>query len=105
MKLHVYSVFDKAVGAYLQPFYARSQGEALRSFSEAANNGTSNFAKYPLDFTLVRLGEFDDNSGVFLTNDPVRVVSAAEVMVEPGDPFTPEKEIKAVNGKAERVVL
>lgn len=102
MKLHVYSVFDKAVGAYLQPFYARSNGEALRSFTEACNNGDSVFSKHALDYTLVRLGEFDDNSGVFNTVEPQRVVSATEVIV-PVEPFTADN-MKVVGGK-ERVVM
>jgi predicted acyl esterase len=103
MKLHVYSVFDKAVGAYLQPFYARSNGEALRSFSEACNNGSSQFAKHAIDYTLVRLGEWDDCSGLFVTVDPQRVISASEVVVA-DDPFTEDKKIVDVTPK-QRVAM
>lgn len=82
MKLQVYTVFDKSVGAYLQPFFSRAKGEALRSFTEACNDKASNFNKYSLDFTLVLLGEWDDVAGQFTTHDPIRVIGANEVVVD-----------------------
>lgn len=79
MKLRVYTVFDKAVNAYLQPFFCRSKGEAIRSFTEACADPKSNFGKYPVDYTLVELGEYDDVAGLFDAGEPIRVVSAVEV--------------------------
>lgn len=90
MKLQVYSVYDKAVNAFLQPFYCRSKGEAIRSFTEACSDDKSNFSKYPLDYFLVELGEFDDSTAVFNTHDPVRIVSAHEV--GPVDPVIPPEK-------------
>ncbi|WNK12678.1 MAG: nonstructural protein [Microvirus sp.] len=92
MKLKVYSVHDKAVNAYMQPFYCRSKGEAIRSFTEACSDGKSNFCKYPLDYLLVELGEFDDSSGLFESREPMRIVSATEVRPD-DEVFTPEKEL------------
>lgn len=95
MKLQVYTVFDKAVNAFLQPFYCRSKGEAIRSFTEACSDGKSNFAKYPLDYFLVHVGEYDDSNAIFTTHDPVRIVSANEV-APVSDVIPPEKEDKVV---------
>lgn len=81
MKMIVFSVLDKAVGAFLPPFYCRSQGEALRSFAEAAND-PKRFQKYASDYVLMRLGEYDDGSGLFSCGEPIRVVSALECLVE-----------------------
>lgn len=78
MKHMVFTVFDKAVGAYLQPFFSRSRGEALRSFSDAVNDSKSQFFVHPADFYLVFCGVFDDNSGIFSCADPERVISAVE---------------------------
>lgn len=83
MIMQVFSVHDKAVGAYLPPWYARSKGEAIRSFTDACNNKEQNFAKYSLDYTLVWLGEWDDSSGHFIARDPERVLGANEVVVDP----------------------
>lgn len=82
MKLYIYSVYDKAVNAYMQPFYARSAGEAIRSFTELANDPKTNVAKYPSDYTLFALGEFDDNSGAFAGVEPRRLVGAHEVTAD-----------------------
>lgn len=80
MILHVYTVWDKAVGAFLPPIYFRSPMEAIRTWTETVNSGDGNFKKYPLDYTLCKLGEFDDANGEFNCADPVRVLSAAECM-------------------------
>lgn len=79
MITHIFSVYDKAVNAYIQPFYARSKGEAIRSFTEAANDPQSNICKYATDMHLMYLGEFDDASGTFAPLLPERIVSATDV--------------------------
>ena len=80
MKLMIYSVYDKAVNAFLQPFYARSTGEAIRSFTELANDTNTNVARHPTDFVLFGLGAFDDNSGIFVSHEPMRLLGAHEVV-------------------------
>lgn len=82
MILQIFTVYDKAVQAFLPPFYSRSKGEALRSFSEACNDTKHNFFKYAADYSLMYLGEFDDKGGCFSPVDPVRVISALEVITE-----------------------
>lgn len=61
--MKIYSVYDSKVEAYLRPFFCRSKGEALRSFIDAVSDAQSPFFKYPGDFTLFEIGEFDDLSG------------------------------------------
>jgi hypothetical protein len=88
MILQVFSVFDKAVGAHLQPFFCRSKGDALRSFGDACNDEKHQFYQHGMDYMLVFLGEFDDVSGLFKTGEPVRLLSALEVKVVDKDiPF------------------
>lgn len=96
MILQVFSVFDKTVNAFLQPFYCRSKGEAIRSFSEAVNDGSKPFGKYASDYFLASLGEFDDVTGLFLGGEPSRVIGAHEVLSD--ELFTPGKELP--NGKS-----
>ncbi|AXH77027.1 MAG: nonstructural protein [Microviridae sp.] len=78
MELGVYSVLDKAVGAYLRPFYVRTKSEAIRSFAEACGDEKSEFCKHPDDYVLYSHGVFDDNSGIFSCGEPERVISARE---------------------------
>lgn len=82
MMLSVFTVYDKAIGAYLQPFFCRARGEAVRSFSEACNNKENLFNRHGADYHLVYLGEFDDKAGLFSTSEPVRVISALECVVD-----------------------
>jgi hypothetical protein len=82
MKLYVYSVFDKAVNAYMQPFFCRSTGEALRSFTDIINDTKTNFHQHYVDFSLYELGEFDDNTGQFdAFNETKRIVTGPEVLL------------------------
>lgn len=64
MILKVFAVHDSKVGAYLQPFFQRSKGEALRSWEGVCNDGQSAMSKFPADFTLFEIGEYDDSTGV-----------------------------------------
>lgn len=81
MRLEAYSVFDKAVGAFLPPIFVRSRGEVLRTFDAACNDGSHQFARNVSDYTLFFLGYFNDSAGEFEIDGqgPIKVVSALEV--------------------------
>ncbi|QCQ85048.1 nonstructural protein [Blackfly microvirus SF02] len=89
MKLQIFTVFDSAVGAHLQPFFSRSVGEAIRSFQDAVNDPKSQFASHASDYTLFLHGTFDDAGGVFSTSPAERVTSALELVFKYSDPDTP----------------
>lgn len=79
MMLEVFSVYDKAVGAFLPPFFSRSRGEAIRSFMEACSNAEHQFNKHRADYTLYVFGAWNDNSGSFEVGEPMRLISALEI--------------------------
>lgn len=62
-KTKIFSVYDSKVGAYAQPFFMRSKGEALRGWEDVVNDPSTNFYKHPEDYTLFELGEYDELSG------------------------------------------
>ncbi len=68
MKLNIYSVFDTASGLYSRPFFSQSDGEAMRSFQDISTDAKHPIGMHPEDYTLFRLGIFDDSSGN-LTNE------------------------------------
>lgn len=101
MKLLAFSVFDRAVEAFLPPFFVRHRGEALRSFIDACNDRSHQFSKHVLDYTLMFVGEFDDTRGAFdQLSDPVRVVSATECL---GDGASSESAVALGASAAGRV--
>lgn len=92
MMLKVLCVLDKAVNGYLQPFFVRSTGEGIRSFSDACADEKSQFNRHCDDYVLMALGEYDDSTGLFSCSEPVRIVSAREVLP---DPFTEETRLES----------
>jgi hypothetical protein len=78
MKLKIFSVYDCKVEAYLQPFFMRSKGEALRAFMSAVDDKQTQFNKNPEDFTLFELGEFDDEKGKVNSINPTSLGTALE---------------------------
>jgi hypothetical protein len=60
-----YAVFDRKAEIYSQPFLEIKDGTAIRAVQDIViNNKDHAFAKHPSDFSLHRLGEFDENTGV-----------------------------------------
>lgn len=82
MIMEVYTVLDRGVKAYLPPFFCRSRGEALRSFTDAVNNREHQFFKHATDYSLWLIGRYDDDSARLEACEPERVVTALEVLVD-----------------------
>lgn len=61
--------------------------QAVRGFSQAANDSSTEICKYPDDFRLVFIGELDVVSGVFVNNEDAdkRVLGFASRYKEVGD--------------------
>jgi len=67
----VFTILDNKSHLYGPPFYARHTGEALRNFTELVNDERSMPSRYPADFQLVNIAEFDDEDGTFTPIKPV----------------------------------
>lgn len=80
MIMRIFSVRDVQVEAYLQPFFSPTEGAAIRSLMEAANDSAHQFFKNSSDYSLYLLGEFDDSTGVITPTDPKRIVSVSELI-------------------------
>jgi len=93
MRMHVFSVYDDAAKAYLQPFFSRSKGEAIRSFTDACADEKSQFHKHLHDFTLVYLGEYEDTAGEFKPVMPEKVLAARELDLDVVLPFRKENRV------------
>ena len=61
MKLNVYSIHDSAAKAFTQPFFMHNDGLAIRAFQGNVNSKEgNNISDHPDQFTLYKIGEFDD---------------------------------------------
>lgn len=78
----VVSVQDRASGVFMRPFFVPHRNIAIRDFTDEVNRKADDnqLSKHPDDFDLYLLGQFDDNTGVFTSeNGPVVLVRAKDV--------------------------
>lgn len=67
MRLSIFAVKDRQIGAFMTPFFLSSVGQAIRSFSDEVNRESADNIMYrhPQDFDLYELGVFESDSGEF----------------------------------------
>lgn len=99
MKLNAYTIYDRKGLNYHVPFFALTDGAALRSFSDLANDLQTNVGRHPADYVLYLCGVYEDDSAVLIGNAPVHVADALSLVRSPvgGDLFPLERE--KLNGK------
>lgn len=61
----VFSVFDSKAKLFSTPFYSHNDKTAQRDFARAVNDSNSDLSKFSEDYSLMELGEFDDENGSF----------------------------------------
>lgn len=84
-KLKMLAVHDSKVGAFMQPWFARSIGEAMRTWETVCNEGDSMMAKYPEDHSLFEVGEFDDQDGSMTVLSAPRCLSTGIAARKPAE--------------------
>lgn len=89
MKLYLFSVYDKVSKMYVDLFTSQTKESAQRSFNSAALNRGTMLAKFPSDFALYCLGEFDNATGEVcglavpeLVQNSVEIVSLPDLTKE-----------------------
>lgn len=80
MKLSIYALHDSKAEAYTQPFYAINDSVAMRNVSSSINQPGNDVHLYPSDFTLYRIGEFDDTNAHIIPSDLVRLCNCSELI-------------------------
>lgn len=82
--MKLFAMLDIKANHYLQPFTETSTIAALRGFEVAVNEGKSTFNRFPDDFCLMELADFDQNSGQITPyTSPMNLGSARSVLKNP----------------------
>lgn len=81
MLLKIFAIYDRKAGTYGQPFALQSRGVALRTLQSWVSDPASFFAKFPDDFELYEIGEFNQMDGSIVSMKPDFVGRAADVKV------------------------
>ena len=66
----LFTVYDEKAEVFLPPFFVHTIGIATRAFSDAINavNTDHQFSKHPQDYTLFKLGYFDDSTAEMVSD-------------------------------------
>lgn len=84
MKHMMFAIKDKAADAFLPPFFLPTESMALREFAYCAQDPTHKFCQHKTDFSLYKLGSFEDGNGVVTPlAEPMFMLSADGVAGEP----------------------
>lgn len=62
----VFAIFDSKAEAFLPPFQQPTVGMAIRAFESAATNAQHDFCRFPGDYTLFEIGEWNQIEGLFV---------------------------------------
>lgn len=78
MRLKVFSVLDTKGDVFMTPFFFVATGQAVRAFSDLANNPETVVCRHPGDYRLTCIGEFDDVTGRLEAYDQVQQLGYAQ---------------------------
>lgn len=82
MELKMYSIRDQKAEAFNQPWYAKTHGEAERTFAQLAKDPKSTIHLFPEDFDLYFVGTYDDQKGVVNSLDTPQHIAKAITVAE-----------------------
>ena len=82
MRLNAYSIYDRKTLAYHTPFFSVTDGAAIRSFTDLANDSNTNIGRHPADYVLFCVGEYEDQVGALIPISPLRHVIDATATIQ-----------------------
>lgn len=83
MHLKAFSIRDQKGEIFHTPFFKKTHGEAERDFAQLVKDGQSTISKFPEDFDLYYVGDYDDQTGLFKSLDTPRHVTKAAMVQNP----------------------
>lgn len=97
MKLNAYTIYDVASGAYMRPFFSQADGQAIRGFKDIATDADHEVGKHPEDYTLYRVGSWNDNTGKLEGEDLEKLATGLEMVSQDRNPN--QAELKLATGE------
>lgn len=78
---NMYAIYDSKAEIYTTPMHFRNDAEALRQFSQEANNPESKLNKFSQDYSLFLLGEYDDDFARFEIREAPKCVAKIHELI------------------------
>ena len=82
MKQGLYAIFDRASGVYDGPLRGQADGVVIRQFCDLAVGDEHPVAQHPEDYTLFKVGEFNDGTGELEPIVPMKLINGAEAVAQ-----------------------
>ena len=79
MTLEFYAVKDETANRFMTPSLIMSENEAKRAFKSQVNN-IQIWKDNPEDFSLYKLGNFDEETGTIIGIKPEKIVGGRSVV-------------------------
>ena len=80
MDKNLYSIFDKKSQIYAPPFIELTDGTAIRACTDLLQRPELPFGKYPEDYTLVKIGSWDELGGLPTADNPPTIIMELETL-------------------------
>lgn len=62
--MNIYTIYDSKAEAYIQPFFCKNNGVAIRLFQTAALDEQHDFHRHAADYTLFNIAMWDETKGI-----------------------------------------
>ncbi len=82
MKLNAYTIYDVASGIYMRPFFSQADGQAIRGFKDIATDADHEIGKHPEDYTLYRIGNYNETTGKMQGEELEKLATGLEMMTQ-----------------------
>lgn len=79
MKIKMFSIYDVKSEIHHPPHYCHTTGHAIRHFTTLFSQQETTFAKFPEDFRVMEVGEFDDQTGKVTPKEPHLIAQGTEL--------------------------
>lgn len=76
----LYSIHDKTAAMFCPPFSCVNDAQATRAFQSNMQNPDSNIARFPADYNLYYVGEFNELTGELEFEEPTRIITGLEML-------------------------
>ena len=82
MKLKMYAIHDNQAEIFMRPMYFNTEGLAKRAFLNALVSEESEISRFPADYALYEIGEYDDENGIPAGKVPERICTGTELLTQ-----------------------
>lgn len=83
MRLKVFTLYDTKAQYFNTPFFFAHIGQAIRACIDLGSDLSTNVGRYPADFTLYEIGEYEDQTPLLIPCNPISHGPVAAFLPQP----------------------